>query len=149
MHQNEKNTKLTSIYQIGHVIEVGKKFKKKNSLCFCFGSRHFLKPIIISFVISNHRSCLDVVKVNPPRKPSRDPRRLASNSRSAVSPGTRSLSFFYHASSSSSSNNNNNNNRCWIGPLHFQKMNPLRLFDDTSGWWWWWCVIFDRSFADA
>jgi len=39
----------------------------------------------------NKQKCLDVVKENPPRKPSRDPRRLASNSRLAVSLGT----FFY------------------------------------------------------
>ena len=35
------------------------------------------------------QTCLDVVKENPPKKPSRDPRRLASNSRLAVSLGTR------------------------------------------------------------
>jgi len=38
---------------------------------------------------NKHRTqCLDVVKVNPPKKLSRDPRRLASNSRLAVSLGT-------------------------------------------------------------
>ena len=35
------------------------------------------------------QTCLDVVKENPPKKPSRDPRRLASNSRLVVSLGTR------------------------------------------------------------
>ena len=38
---------------------------------------------------SQIQTCLDVVKENPPKKPSRDPRRLASNSRLAVSLGTR------------------------------------------------------------
>ena len=37
---------------------------------------------------NTHTQCLDVVKVNPPKKLSRDPRRLASNSRLAVSLGT-------------------------------------------------------------
>ena len=40
--------------------------------------------------------CLDVVKVNPPKKLSRDPRRLASNSRLAVSLGTLYVSFRFY-----------------------------------------------------
>ena len=40
--------------------------------------------------------CLDVVKVNPPKKLSRDPRRLASNSRLAVSLGTLYVSFTFY-----------------------------------------------------
>ena len=40
--------------------------------------------------------CLDVVKVNPPKKLSRDPRRLASNSRLAVSLGTFCISFTFY-----------------------------------------------------
>ena len=39
------------------------------------------------------QTCLDVVKENPPKKPSRDPRRLASNSRLAVSLGTLLISI--------------------------------------------------------
>ena len=66
-----------------------KKFKKFSRF---FVSRHFLKTNIVISIIE---SCLDVVKVNPPRKPSRDPRRLASNSRSAVSPGTRSFMYLF------------------------------------------------------
>ena len=44
-----------------------------------------------NFLIKTNKhitQCLDVVKVNPPKKLSRDPRRLASNSRLAVSLGT-------------------------------------------------------------
>ena len=37
--------------------------------------------------INKNKTCLDVVKENPPRKPSRDPRRLVCNSRLAVSRG--------------------------------------------------------------
>ena len=40
-----------------------------------------------SQIQTNVQTCLDVVKENPPKKPSRDPRRLASNSRLAVSLG--------------------------------------------------------------
>ena len=42
---------------------------------------------------SQIQTCLDVVKENPPKKPSRDPRRLASNSRLAVSLGTSLISI--------------------------------------------------------
>ena len=48
--------------------------------------------VLKNFINSNKQNlqtCLDVVKVNPPKKLSRDPRRLASNSRLAVSLGTR------------------------------------------------------------
>ena len=46
---------------------------------------------------NKHRTqCLDVVKVNPPKKLSRDPRRLASNSRLAVSLGTLYVSFTFY-----------------------------------------------------
>ena len=69
-----------------------KKFKKKIEIfVFCFASFFENEHIVISII----ESCLDVVKVNPPRKPSRDPRRLASNSRSAVSPGTRSFMYIF------------------------------------------------------
>jgi len=46
--------------------------------------------VLKNFINSNKnlQTCLDVVKVNPPKKLSRDPRRLASNSRLAVSLGT-------------------------------------------------------------
>ena len=48
------------------------------------------KVILKNFINSNRnlQTCLDVVKVNPPKKLSRDPRRLVSNSRLAVSLGT-------------------------------------------------------------
>ena len=80
-----------------------------------------------NIVISIIESCLDVVKVNPPRKPSRDPRRLASNSRSAVSPGTRSFMYLFFLTTHGLG--------FFCVPLnHFQKkMNPLRLFSTMVG----------------
>ena len=52
-----------------------------------------------TFLIKTNKhitQCLDVVKVNPPKKLSRDPRRLASNSRLAVSLGTLYVSFTFY-----------------------------------------------------
>ena len=51
------------------------------------------------FLILNKQhiqKCLDVVKENPPRKPSRDPRRLVCNSRLAVSRGNSFVSFTFY-----------------------------------------------------
>ena len=54
--------------------------------------------VLKNFINSNKnlQTCLDVVKVNPPKKLSRDPRRLASNSRLAVSLGTLYVSFTFY-----------------------------------------------------
>ena len=102
-----------------------KKFKKKIEIfVFCFASFFENEHIVISII----ESCLDVVKVNPPRKPSRDPRRLASNSRSAVSPGTRSFMYIFFFLTTHGLG-------FFCVPLnHFQKkMNPLRLFSTMVG----------------
>ena len=56
---------------------------------FQFPLKNTKTPASSSIKTNKHRTqCLDVVKVNPPKKLSRDPRRLASNSRLAVSLGT-------------------------------------------------------------
>ena len=87
--QKKRIRKIRGVFE-SRVSSVGKKKFKKFSRFFV--SRQFLKTNIVNSIIE---SCLDVVKVNPPRKPSRDPRRLASNSRSAVSPGTRSFMYLF------------------------------------------------------